>query len=293
MTIDATRDYLQAIGRHPLLTLTQEIELSRKVARYMQLRDLEGERTKQEQRDIKVGLKARDTIVNCNLRLVVHIAKRYTRRVDNFELLDLIQEGSLGLQRAAELFDASRGYKFSTYAYWWIRQSIQRAIDTKEKIIRIPQYLIDRANKALRIEDKFMQEHGRTPSKKELAELLDISVDQLLAIVNFKAKIASLDQCVTDDGNLLVELIASPIEQDTEMDHDKEELELAFFYLNDIERDILNKRYGLNGESEPLVLSKIADDYGLSRERIRQRVDTAKNKLKLMMSVYEFPPRAS
>jgi RNA polymerase sigma factor (sigma-70 family) len=289
---DATRDYLEAISRYPLLTIVQEIELSRKVARYMELRDLKGERTKQEQREIKIGIKARNTIINCNLRLVVHIAKRFTTQIESLDLLDIIQEGSIGLQRAAELFDASRGYKFSTYAYWWIRQSIQRGIATKERLIRIPQHAIDCANKILRIESTFMQEHGHKPTKVELAELAGITLSQLLTLIDCKAKLTSLDQAVVDDNNLLIDLIASPIEQDTEMDHDKEQLELAFFYLNNTEKDIINKRYGLNGEPDPLVLSQIAINHGVCRERIRQRINIAHNKLKLKMLAYEFPPRA-
>jgi len=143
MTADAMRDYLEAISRYPLLTTQQEIQLARKIAQYMELRDNPSP-TPAEQRLIKAGLKARATMVNCNLRLVVHIAKRYTGRIKSMDMLDLCQEGNIGLQRAAEKFDASRGYKFSTYAYWWIRQSLKRAIDSKERMIKIPIHMIDR-----------------------------------------------------------------------------------------------------------------------------------------------------
>ena len=292
MTADAMRDYLEAISRYPLLTTQQEIQLARKIAQYMELRDNPNP-TPAEQRLIKAGLKARATMVNCNLRLVVHIAKRYTARIKSMDLIDLCQEGSIGLQRAAEKFDASRGYKFSTYAYWWIRQSLKRAIDSKERIIKIPIHIIDRIFKALQIETEFMKEHGRKPNKTELANEMGLTLDQLLSLVDCNATHQSLDVLITDDGNPLLDLIASPTEELYEPDYDKEHLQLAMFYLNDNEQDLISKRYGLGpDEPEPLVLSKIAVECGVSRERVRQRLDIACNKLKLMMQEYSFPPRA-
>ena len=292
MTADAMRDYLEAISRYPLLTTQQEIQLARKIAQYMELRDNPSP-TPAEQRLIKAGLKARATMVNCNLRLVVHIAKRYTGRIKSMDMLDLCQEGNIGLQRAAEKFDASRGYKFSTYAYWWIRQSLKRAIDSKERMIKIPIHMIDRTFKALQIETEYMKEHGRKPSKTELAEVMGLTLDQLLLLVDCNAAHQSLDVLITDDGNPLLDLIASPTEELYEPDCDKEHLQLAMFYLNDNEQDLISKRYGLGpDEPEPLVLSKIAVECGVSRERVRQRLDIACNKLKLMMQEYSFPPRA-
>ena len=292
MTADAMRDYLEAISRYPLLTTQQEIQLARKIAQYMELRN-DPNPTPAEQRLIKAGLKARATMVNCNLRLVVHIAKRYTARIKSMYLIDLCQEGRIGLQRAAEKFYASRGYKFSTYAYWWIRQSLKRAIDSKERMIKIPIHMIDRTFKALQIETEYMKEHGRKPSKTELAEVMGLTLDQLLLLVDCNAAHQSLDVLITDDGNPLLDLIASPTEELYEPDYDKEHLQLAMFYLNGNEQDLISKRYGLGpDEPEPLVLSKIAVECGVSRERVRQRLDIACNKLKLMMQEYTFPPRA-
>jgi len=292
---DSTNAYLQMIGRYPLLTATQEIQLSRKVRVYMELRKLEGERTPEEKRKIRAGIKARNAMVNANLRLVVHIAKRYTARLrsSNMELMDLVQEGSFGLQRAAELFDPERGYKFSTYAYWWIRQALSRAIDTKERLIRVPQQVIDRAYKALRLESEFMQANGRKTTKVELAALMGITLEQLLALQDCNVVHQSLDVLITDDGNPLLDFIASPVAELYESDYDKEHLQLAMFYLTDKEQDLISKRYGLGpDEPEPLVLSKIAAQCGVSRERVRQRIDMACTKLKLMMTEYTFPPRA-
>jgi len=279
MTADAMRDYLDAISRYPLLTTQQEIQLARKIAQYMELRD-NPTPTPAEQRLIKIGLKARDNMVNCNLRLVVHIAKRYTGRIKSMDMMDLCQEGNIGLQRAAEKFDASRGYKFSTYAYWWIRQSLKRAIDSKERMIKIPIHIIDRTFKALMVETEFMKEHGRKPSKTELAEVMGLTIEQLLALVDCNSAHISLDELVTDDGNSLLDLIASPeVDIDFDLDHSKEHVQLALSYLTDIEQDMINKRY-----HQDLTFTAIAKEHNVCRERIRQRMTSAHRRLSKLMS---------
>jgi RNA polymerase primary sigma factor len=287
MTADAMRDYLEAISRYPLLTTQQEIQLARKIAQYMELRDNPSP-TPAEQRLIKAGLKARATMVNCNLRLVVHIAKRYTGRIKSMDMLDLCQEGNIGLQRAAEKFDASRGYKFSTYAYWWIRQSLKRAIDSKERMIKIPIHMIDRIFKALQVEIEYMKEHGRKPSKTELAKVMGLTVEQLLALVDCNSAHISLDELVTDDGNSLLDLIASPeVDIDYDLDHSKEHVQLALSYLTDMEQDLINKRY-----NQDLTFTAIAKEHNVSRERIRQRTTRTHRRLRQLMSKYTSPPRA-
>jgi RNA polymerase sigma factor (sigma-70 family) len=279
MTADAMRDYLEAISRYPLLSTQQEIQLARKIAQYMELRDNTSP-TLAEQRLIKAGLKARATMVNCNLRLVVHIAKRYTGRIKSMDMLDLCQEGNIGLQRAAEKFDASRGYKFSTYAYWWIRQSLKRAIDSKERMIKIPIHIIDRTFKALQIETEYMKEHGRKPSKTELAQVMGLTIEQLLALVDCNSAHISLDELITDDGNSLLDLIASPeVDIDFDLDRSKEHVQLALSYLTDMEQDMINKRY-----NEDLTLTAIAKEHNVCRERIRQRMARTHRRLNRLMS---------
>jgi len=279
MAADAMRDYLEAISRYPLLTTQQEIQLARKIAQYMELRDNTSP-TPAEQRLIKAGLKARATMVNCNLRLVVHIAKRYTGRIKSMDMLDLCQEGNIGLQRAAEKFDASRGYKFSTYAYWWIRQSLKRAIDSKERMIKIPIHMIDRTFKALQIETEYMKEHGRKPSKTELAQVMGLTIEQLLALVDCNSVHISLDELITDDGNSLLDLIASPeVDMDFDLDHSKEHVQLALSYLTDMEQDIINKRY-----NEDLTFTAIAKEHNVCRERIRQKITRTHRRLRQLMS---------
>jgi len=275
MTADAMRDYLENISRYPLLTTQQEIELARKIAQYMELRD-NANPTPAEQRLIKAGLKARATMVNCNLRLVVHIAKRYTSRIKSMDMLDLCQEGNIGLQRAAEKFDASRGYKFSTYAYWWIRQSLKRAIDSKERMIKIPIHIIDRTFKALQIETEFMKEHGRKPNKTELAKIMGLTIEQLLALVDCNSVHISLDELVTDDGNSLLDLIANPeIDIDFDLENKKEHVQLALSYLTDMEQELIDKRY-----QQDLTFTAIAKEHNVSRERIRQRTTRTHRRLR-------------
>jgi RNA polymerase primary sigma factor len=279
MTADATRDYLEAISRYPLLSTQQEIQLARKIAQYMELRD-KPDPTPAEQRLIKAGLKARATMVNCNLRLVVHIAKRYAGRIKSMDMLDLCQEGNIGLQRAAEKFDASRGYKFSTYAYWWIRQSLKRAIDSKERMIKIPIHMIDRIFKALQVEIEYMKKHGRKPSKTELAEVMGLTIEQLLALVDCNSAHISLDELITDDGNSLLDLIASPeVDIDYDLDHSKEHVQLALSYLTDMEQDLINKRY-----NQDLTFTAIAKEHNVSRERIRQRTTRTHRRLRQLMA---------
>ena len=282
---DPLSDYLAAIVKFPLLTAEQEIQLGRQVARYMELRNAPEERTNQELRQIKIGIRARDTIIKSNLRLVVHAAKKYSNRLksNSMELIDLIQEGAFGLQRAAELFDPSRGYKFSTYSYWWIRQSISRAIYNNERLVKIPQRVLDKLYQATKAEAEFAQVNGRTPTRRELAAIIGITAEELATLVNYNAPHASLNQSFTDDGNCIIDLIADPNVTDEMMtDEYSEQLQLAFFYLSDSDREVIARRYGLNGEAE--TLTAIAQDRGLSRERVRQQTEVAKNKLKLLMT---------
>jgi RNA polymerase sigma factor (sigma-70 family) len=279
------KDYLAEIGRFPLLTGEQEIQLSRQVRRMIELQAMEGERTKAELREIKRGQRARDTIMNCNLRLVVHIAKRYATRLkcNGLEMMDIIQEGAIGLHRAAELFDGSKGYKFSTYAYWWIRQSITRAIDTKERIIRVPQHLLDKIYRATKLQREYLQEHGRPISMVALAEEMEMTVDELQMILQRNTPHSSLDQMVGDNGSPLIDLIAS---EDPEIGDElspmyAEQLKLAFFRLGERDRYVVSAYHGLNGPQQSQ--REIGETLGISRSAVGQRRENAVRRLRLMM----------
>ena len=288
MTIDSMKDYLAAIGRYPLLTAEQEIQLSRQVRRMIELQAMEGERSKPEQREIKRGMRARDTIMNCNLRLVVHIAKRYGNRLkcNGLEMMDIIQEGSIGLQRAAELFDGTKGYKFSTYAYWWIRQAITRAIDTKERLIRVPQHLLDKIYRVTRIQRQHLQEHGEPISAVMLAEQMEMTVDELQMIMQRNTPHSSLDQLTIKNGSKLsplVDLIASddPDPDDSLAPFYAEQLQLAFSYLNDTDQYVVSAYHGLGGCQQSQ--REIAESLGISRSAVGQRRERSLRRLRLMM----------
>ena len=288
MTIDSMKDYLAQIGRYPLLTAEQEIQLSRQVRRMIELQAMEGERSKPEQREIKRGMRARDTIMNCNLRLVVHIAKRYGNRLkcNGLEMMDIIQEGSIGLQRAAELFDGTKGYKFSTYAYWWIRQAITRAIDTKERLIRVPQHLLDKIYRVTRIQRQHLQEHGEPISAVMLADQMEMTVDELQMIMQRNTPHSSLDQLTIKNGSKLsplVDLIASddPDPDDSLAPFYAEQLQLAFSYLNDTDQYVVSAYHGLGGCQQSQ--REIAESLGISRSAVGQRRERSLRRLRLMM----------
>jgi RNA polymerase primary sigma factor len=284
--MDTLKDYLTEIGRYPLLSGEQEIQLSRQVRRMMELQAMAGDRSKAEQREIKRGMRARDTIMNCNLRLVVHIAKRYVTRLksNGMDMMDLIQEGSIGLHRAAELFDGSKGYKFSTYAYWWIRQAITRAIDTKERLIRVPQHTLDQVYKAARLQREHLQQTGEPMPTALLAQEMGLAMNELQMIMQRNIPHRSLDQLVHTDGSPLVDLIPSndPEVGDTLAPEYAEQLQLAFFRLDERDRYIVSAYHGLNGPEQ--TQKKISETLGITRSRVGQRRDCAIRRLRLMLA---------
>ena len=288
MTDSSLKEYLNTAGRYPLLSPEQEIQLSRQV---QAMREVEGitDPTPQQRRIIKRGMKARNAIVNANLRLVVHIAKRYLRRLNggHMELMDIIQEGNIGLHRAAELFDGTKGYKFSTYAYWWIRQAITRAIDTQERAIRVPQHGLEKLYKAVKMQEQFTKENNRSASIAELAEMMEVSAEELTMLMARNAAPRSLDQLVKEDGTPLIDLIAD--ERCLGSDYDaaeqterSEQLSLAFFHMTDEDRELISKRYGIGCDGEH-AYREIANQYGVSRETIKLRIRKAERKLRFML----------
>lgn len=262
---DSVRIYLQQIGKIPLLSAEEELEVAKKIY--------------DTQSEI-----ARKVLINANLRLVVSIAKKYIGRGLSF--LDLIQEGNMGLIKATEKFDYTKGYKFSTYATWWIQQSITRAIADKARIIRLPIHLIESINKIKKATIDLTTELGRIPVKQEIADKLGIPVSKLTSIIKSTQSTISIDTPTgqKDDSNKIIDYIVdestlapeSLVSQESLLDDIKGMLE----QLSPKERDVLILRFGLNNDGNKKTLDEIGTIYGVSRERIRQIENRAISKLK-------------
>ena len=291
MDADLVRSYLRDIGRVPLLTHEQEITLGRQVQELVALEELEaeltlragGEKPSQEQLAVEAGLtvpllkrrmqlgrRAKERMVAANLRLVVSVAKKYTKR--NMELLDLIQEGTIGLVRGVEKFDPTRGYKFSTYAYWWIRQGITRAIAEKSRSIRLPIHITETLNKLKKGQRELSQELGRTPTVSELAIAVELPEEEVKDLLCRARQPVSLETKVGDgDDTELLDLLAGDgVLPDEIVDGEclKGDLRALVEQLPELQARVLRMRYGMEGE-EPMSLTSIARELGMSRDKTR------------------------
>ncbi len=261
-SLDSLRLYLRSIGRVELLTADQEIELAKRIE--------------------KGDMDAKRHMVEANLRLVVSIAKGYLGRGLSF--LDLIQEGSLGLIRAVEKFDYRRGYKFSTYATWWIRQAVTRAIADKARTIRIPVHMVEKLNRVTHVERQLVQRLGREPEPGEIAAELDITVREVRDILRVAQMPISLEKPIGDEEESeLGDFVADdqteePFEAATE-NLQREDIQKALDALPERERQVIELRYGLRGH-EPLTLEEVGRAFGVTRERIRQIENNTLKKLK-------------
>jgi RNA polymerase primary sigma factor len=268
--------YLSNIGRVPLLTASEEIELGNQVQAMMQLTENapeDQEYSVQEKKTIRVGRRSKERMIKANLRLVVSVAKKYQGK--GLELLDLIQEGSLGLERAVEKFDPTRGYKFSTYAFWWIRQSMTRAIACHSRTIRLPVHLSERLTAIRKVSLDLAQKLGAMPSRKEIAEAMNLPLEELDGLLRQALTTSSLDAPVNgEEGrSFLGDLIADhtqgePLDR-VEIGIHQEQLSRWLSHLTDQERQVLRLRFGLDGE-ERHTLAEIGRILDVSRERVRQ-----------------------
>ena len=283
-----TRDnvswYLSSIGRIPLLTPAQEIELGQKVQVMMPLLEVpEAERTAEQNQAIQIGVRAKDRMIRANLRLVVSVAKKYQGK--GLEFLDLIQEGALGLERAVEKFDPGKGYKFSTYAFWWIRQSMTRAIACQSRTIRLPVHLTERLSQIRKVTRELAHELGRLPNREEIAQALDLPLKEVETILRQSRQCTSLDAPVNgDEGkSYLGELIADPngVEPMDQMEQNlqREQLEGWLEHLTPQERQVIYLRFGLD-DGERHTLAEIGRMMDVSRERVRQVEVKALRKLR-------------
>ncbi|HEY5792448.1 MAG TPA: RNA polymerase sigma factor RpoD/SigA [Chthoniobacterales bacterium] len=265
------QQYLRDIAQFPLLTREEEVKLARRIH--------------------KGDQEARAEMVRANLRLVVKIARDYANY--GLPLLDLISEGNIGLMKAVERFDPSKGGKLSTYAAWWIKQSIKRALANQGKTIRLPVHLVDKISKIRRVATQMMEELGREPTDDELAEEIGLSAAKVSALKAAAIRPTSLDAPIgEDDSTEFGEIVGDEEAQDPfEMLRDKDlrdEVGDLLDLLDDRERRIINSRFGLDG-SKPKTLEEVGEKFGVTRERIRQLQNIALNKLRKGLSKKERP----
>ncbi|WP_202971046.1 RNA polymerase sigma factor [Saccharothrix sp. ALI-22-I] len=290
---DSVRAYLKQIGKVALLNAEEEVELAKRIEaglyaaeRVRRAEDEQEKLTPQMRRDlrwiVRDGERAKNHLLEANLRLVVSLAKRYTGR--GMAFLDLIQEGNLGLIRAVEKFDYTKGYKFSTYATWWIRQAITRAMADQARTIRIPVHMVEVINKLGRIQRELLQDLGREPTPEELAKEMDITPEKVLEIQQYAREPISLDQTIGDEGDsqlgdfiedseavVAVDAVSFTLLQD--------QLQSVLATLSEREAGVVRLRFGLT-DGQPRTLDEIGQVYGVTRERIRQIESKTMSKLR-------------
>lgn len=282
---DNVKDYLNSIAKYPLLTAQQEIQLGRRVAKWQQLRNVDRKLTSIEQREFRSGERARQRFIQSNLQLVVHVARKYDKRSNKtLELMDLIQEGNIGLARAVELFDPSRGYKFSTYAYWWIRQGITRALIQNDAMIRLPTSLHETLYKLGRVVQDLSHQLGRQPTMNETANAMEMEVGQLSYLMKQTYRVTSLDQKVADtETTSICDNIADPSYEEDLVEIRQEirdMMECFDKYLDATTQQILKARM----LARPASWSELEERMGISRTRLQNLEKRGLHRLRMLMS---------
>ncbi|MFI6402791.1 RNA polymerase sigma factor [Streptomyces sp. NPDC050548] len=286
---DLFRQYLREIGRIPLLTAAEEVELARRVEaglfaeeRLGSAPDLDSQLALDLDKLVVMGRMAKRRLIEANLRLVVSVAKRYVGR--GLTMLDLVQEGNLGLIRAVEKFDYARGYKFSTYATWWIRQAMSRALADQARTIRVPVHVVELINRVVRVQRRMLQERGYEPTPEEVADHLDLAPERVSEVLRLAQEPVSLHAPVGEEDDVaLGDLIedgdaTSPVESAAFLLL-RQHLEAVLSTLGERERKVVQLRYGL-ADGRPRTLEEIGRIFGVTRERIRQIESKTLNKLR-------------
>jgi RNA polymerase primary sigma factor len=276
---DLVRHYLREIGRVSLLTAADEVQLARRVEAGVFAReklDLDSTLTPELRSELEFierdGGKAKRHLIEANLRLVVSIAKRYAGR--GLPFLDLVQEGNLGLMRAVEKFDYTKGYKFSTYATWWIRQAVTRALADQARTIRVPVHVVEMINKIIRLQRSMIQEHGREPTPEELAERLDLTAERVREALRYAQDPVSLHTPVgeaedSELGDLIEDMDAASPADAASASMLRSHLDSILETLGDREKRVVQMRYGLQ-DGNPHTLEEVGQVFGVTRERVRQ-----------------------
>jgi len=293
LTADSVRMYLKEIGKVDLLTAAQEVDLAKKIEKGLEAtaelekaeetgKELSRVMNRRLVRQEQIGISAKAQLVEANLRLVVSIAKKYIGRGMSF--LDLIQEGNLGLIRAVEKFDYTKGFKFSTYATWWIRQAITRAIADQARTIRIPVHMVETINKLIRIQRQLVQELGEDPTPAQIGEKMGFDEDRVREILKISQEPVSLETPIGEEedsqlGDFLEdEMLLGPVEA-ASITLLQEQIDRVLSELSDRERKVIELRFGLS-DGHPRTLEEVGREFGVTRERIRQIESKTLNKLR-------------
>lgn len=288
---DTLRDYLNQIGKIPLLTAAEEIELGHAIQKMIAVQT--DKPSKEEQRILRIGKRAKERMIKGNLRLVVGVAKKYKHMTNRLTMHDLVQEGNIGLIRAVELFDPARGYKFSTYAYWWIRQGIMRSIQTHDRMIKLPTGAIDALRKVRIFTTEYQLKHGVVPSIAECAEIANITERAMKDYLAASVDAGSLDAKVNNSGeaSAYIEMIACEgpsIDDDLEHDTRLEAVTQALEYMSPDHRTALSLKYGLETEPE-MPVRQIAEKLSIGRHTATKMIRASENEMRLILK--KGPPK--